>query len=59
MISRNLLLELKQILEEDYSLKLNLQEVTEIGMNLLAFIETLLKAESIRIEGGKQNGNNK
>jgi len=46
MISRNLLLELKQILEEDFNLKLTLQEVTDIGTTLLAFTETLLKIES-------------
>lgn len=56
MISRNLLLELKQILEEECNLKLTLQEVTEIGTNLLAFVETLLKIESIN-KGGKQNDN--
>ncbi|NMB56546.1 hypothetical protein GYA19_01240 [Candidatus Beckwithbacteria bacterium] len=46
MISRNLLLELKQILEEEFDLKLTLQEVTDIGAELLAFIETLLKIEA-------------
>lgn len=46
MISRQLLLELKEILEEDHGLKLTLQEVTEIGTTLLAFVETLLKIES-------------
>jgi len=50
MISRNLLLELKQILEEDYRLKLTLQEVMEVAMTLLGFTETLL-----RIEGKKMN----
>jgi len=59
MISRQLLLELKQILEEDYKLKLTLQEITEIGTNLLAFIETLLKVESVSIQGGKQYGKDK
>lgn len=47
MISRNLLLELKQILEDEFNLKLTIQEVAEIGMSLLAFIETLLKIESV------------
>jgi len=51
MISRNLLLELKQILEEEFNLKLTLQEVTEIGMSLLAFTETLLKIESVNNGG--------
>jgi len=49
MISRQLLLELKTILEEDYNLKLTFQEVTEIGTTLLAFVEILLKAESRHI----------
>jgi len=39
-------LELKQILENEWGLKLTLQEVTEIGTTLLAFVETLLKIES-------------
>jgi hypothetical protein len=47
----NLLLELKQILENDFNLKFTLQEVTEIGTDLLAFVETLLKIESAN-EGG-------
>jgi len=59
MISRNLLLELKQILEEEFNLKLTLQEVTEIGTGLLAFVETLLKVESVSIQGGKQYGKEK
>jgi len=46
MISRNLLLELKQILEDDFGLELSLQEVTEVGTTLLVFVETLLKIES-------------
>jgi len=51
MISRQLLLELKTILEEDHGLKLTLQEVMEIGTTLLAYVETLLKIESVS-EGG-------
>jgi len=46
MISKNLLLELKQILKEDFGLELSLQEVIEIGTTLLAFVEALLKIES-------------
>lgn len=53
MISRNLLLELKQILDEECNLKLNLQEVSEIGETLLVFIETLLKVEAVN-KGGKK-----
>jgi len=59
MISRNLLLELRQILEEDYNLKLTFQEVTEIGTNLLTFVEILLKVESIEIQGGEHNDKNR
>lgn len=51
IINNKLLTELKQILEDDFNLKLTLQEVTEIGTNLLAFVETLLKIESTN-EGG-------
>ncbi len=46
MISNNLLLELRQIIKEEYGVVLNLQEVTEIGMSLLTFIEALLKIEA-------------
>lgn len=60
MISRQLLLELKTILEEDHNLKLSFQEVMEIGTTLLAYVETLLKIDSIGIcKGGKQNANDK
>ncbi|HUW21124.1 MAG TPA: hypothetical protein VMW41_00475 [Candidatus Bathyarchaeia archaeon] len=45
-ISNELLKELKQILEEDYHLKLTLREVTEIGTALLGFFESLLKIEA-------------
>jgi len=51
MIDKNLLLELKQILKEDFDLELSLQEVTEIGTTLLAFTETLLKIESTNSGG--------
>lgn len=54
IVGNKLLAELKQILEEDYNLKLTLQEVTEIGTNLLAFTETLLKIESLS-KGGNNN----
>jgi len=54
MIDKNLLLQLKQILEEDYNLKLNLQEVTEIGTTLLLFVKTLLKVEST-VKGGTKH----
>ncbi len=51
-MNKDLLLELKQILEEECNLKLTLQEVSEIGTTLLAFVETLLKIESAS-EGGE------
>lgn len=55
MISQPLLLELKNILEEDYNLKLTMQEVMEIATVLLGFTETLIKIESkinLNMKGG-------
>lgn len=46
MISQQLLIELKEILEQDYKLKLTMQEVAEMGTALLAYVETLMKIES-------------
>ena len=46
MISHQLILELKKILEEDYGLKLSLEEVYEIGSSWISFIETLIKIET-------------
>lgn len=54
-INNSTLLELKKILEEDFNLKLTMQEVTEIGMALLAYVETLMKIESktnLEMKGG-------
>ena len=45
-MSQKLLLELKQIIEEDYGLKLTLQEVIDVAMTLIGFTETLLKIEA-------------
>lgn len=57
MISRQLLLELKTILEEDHNLKLSLQEVMEIGTTLLAYVETLIKIDTTKnSKGGGENG---
>jgi len=53
MISRNLLLELKQILEEEFSLKLTLREVTDVAMSLVGYAETLLIIEA-KNENDKQ-----
>jgi len=46
MISHQLILELKKILEEDYKLKLSLEEVYEIGSSWISFIKTLIKIET-------------
>lgn len=46
MISQQLLIELKQILEEDSGLKLTMQQVMEIATTLVEFVETLLKIEA-------------
>jgi hypothetical protein len=49
MISHKLVLELKQILETDYGLKLSLEEVYEIGSSWVSFIELLIKIEQKQI----------
>lgn len=46
MISRQLLLELKQIIEEEYGIKLTMAEVTEVAMTLVVFAETAMKIEA-------------
>lgn len=46
MISQQLLTEIKDILEQDYNLKLTMQEVLEIATALLGYVETLMKIES-------------
>lgn len=46
MISRQLLLELKQIIEEEYGIKLTIAEVTEVAMTLVGFAETAMKIEA-------------
>lgn len=49
MISHQLVLELKKILEEDYGLKLSLEEVYEIGSSWISFIALLVKIEQKQI----------
>ena len=49
MISHQLILELKKILEEDYKLKLSLEEVYEIGSSWISFIELLIKVDQKQI----------
>ncbi len=46
MISQQLLIELKEILEQDYKLKPTMQEVLEIATALLGYVETLIKIET-------------
>lgn len=46
MISRQLLLELRQIIKEERELVLTLEEVTDIATTLIGFTETLLKIEA-------------
>ena len=48
MISQKLLLELKQIIEEDYGIKLTMAEVTEVAATLVGFVETAMKIEAKR-----------
>ena len=45
MISNKILIELKEILEQDYGLKLTTQEVSEVARTLLGFFETLVQIE--------------
>ena len=49
MISHNMILELRQILEEDCGVKLSLEEVYEIGSTLINFVELLTKIEQKQI----------
>lgn len=56
MISHKLILELRQILEEDFGQKLTLEEVYEIGSSLISFIGLLIKIEvkpSVDTKGGE------
>lgn len=46
MISQKLLLELKQIIEQDYGITLTMAEVTEVAVTLIGFAETAMKIES-------------
>jgi len=48
MISQKLLLELKQIIEEEYSIKLTMAEVMEVAVTLVSFAETAMKIEAKR-----------
>ena len=46
MVSQKLLLELKEIIEQDYGIKLTMAEVTEVAMTLIGFVETAMKIEA-------------
>ena len=48
MISQKLLLELKQIIEEEYSIKLTMAEVMEVAVTLVSFAETAMKIKAKR-----------
>ena len=46
MVSQKLLLELKEIIEQDYGIKVTMAEVTEVAMTLIGFAETAMKIEA-------------
>lgn len=50
MVSQKLLLDLKQILKEDYKVDLQLEEVLDIALVLIGFTETAMRIEA------KKNG---
>lgn len=46
MVSQKLLLELKEIIEQDNGIKLTMAEVTEVAMTLTGFAETAMQIEA-------------
>lgn len=52
MVSNELLIELKTIIREDYSVELPTQRVSEIGSSLVGFFELLMEIYSKDHEGG-------
>lgn len=46
MVSQKLLLELKEIIEQDYGIKLTMAEVMEVATTLIGFAETAMKIEA-------------
>lgn len=48
MVSRQLLLELIQIVEQEYGIKLTMAEVMEVATTLVQFAETTMKIEAKR-----------
>jgi hypothetical protein len=54
MLSRTLLNELKQILQEDYNLLLTDEEVAKLGNNLVGYFTLLAKIQN-RIQSNENN----
>lgn len=48
MVNQALLIELKDIIKEDYGVKLSMQAISEIGNSLVGFFELLAKIEFTR-----------
>lgn len=48
MVNQKLLLKLRQIIEQDYGIKLTLSEVMEVATTLVQFAETAMKIEAKR-----------
>ena len=46
MVSQKLLLELRQILKEDFGVELKLEEVLDIALVLIGFAEPAMKIEA-------------
>ncbi len=55
MVSQSLLVELKDIIQEDYGMKLPMKAISEIGNSLVGFFELLAKIE-FKTEGENYNG---
>lgn len=55
-MNQKLIQELKEILEHDYKARLSMQEVTDIGVTLLRYFETLIEIKSKTNLGMKEGG---
>ena len=55
MVKQELLIELKDIIQEDYGMKLPMLAVSEIGNSLVGFFELLAKIE-FETKGKNYNG---
>ncbi len=58
MLSEQTLLELGQILKEEYGVEVSPQNVSEIGHTLVGYFDLLAKIKHIEVEGFK-NSNSK